>query len=281
MPQPVTDLSTHSWEATLQLSERFINWFATSGVRIVFIVFLAWAATAITRRVTRRIHDTFAANDGSAERMKRADTIAGVIRTIAGVVILLGSFMMILREIGLDIAPFVATAGIGGLALGFGAQSLVKDVITGFFVLIEDQVRVGDIVQIGDKIGSVEGISLRTIRLRDESGTVHNIPNSSVTIVSNMTRDFSRYVVQIPITANADPRQVFGVLHEIGEEMEKEPALSRDILEPLEILGLESPTKEPVVKARIKTRPRRQWAIGRELNLRIKKRFAETGIDLR
>lgn len=281
MPEQVTDLSTHSWNAALQLSERLINWLATSGLRIAFIVIFAWLATAVTKRVARRIHTTFTSGDPSAERAKRADTIVGVIRTIAGVIILFGSIVMIMREIGLDIGPFIATAGIGGLALGFGAQSLVKDVITGFFILIEDQIRVGDIVQIGDKTGSVEGISLRTIRLRDEAGTVHNIPNSSVTIVSNLTRDFSRYVVQIPITDKADPRQVFGVLQEIGEELEKEPRISKDIIEPLEILGLESPNKEPVVKARIKTRPRRQWAVGRELNLRIRKRFSEQGIELR
>jgi len=281
MPQQVADLPARSWDVAINLTERLMEWVATSGLRIALILVLAWIAVTILKRLTRRLHASFSAGDGSVERAKRADTIVGVIRTVGGVIILMGSMMMILREVGVDVGPLIATAGIGGLALGFGAQSLVKDVITGFFILIEDQVRVGDVVQIADKMGAVEGISLRTIRLRDVSGTVHNIPNSSVTVVSNMTRDYSRYVVDIPVTANADPKQVFGVLQEIGEEMKREPDIARDIVEPLEILGLESPTKEPVVKARITTRPRKQWAVGRALNYRIKKRFADAGIELR
>jgi len=281
MAQRLADLSAQSFEVTKQLLGRFIAWIATSGVRIALIVLIACVAVAILRRFSRRIHEAFATNDGPVEKTKRADTLAGVIRTVGGVVILVGSIMMIMREIGIDIAPMVATAGIGGLALGFGAQSLVKDVITGFFILIEDQIRVGDVVQIGDKAGVVEGVSLRTIRLRDESGVLHNIPNSSVTTVSNMTRDFSRYVVDIPITEKADPKQVFDVLEQVRDEMKNEPDLTRDIIEPLEILGLESPTKDPVVKARITTQPRKQWDVGRELNFRIKKRFSEAGIELR
>ena len=275
------ELLQRGWELVLALGERLVSWLATSGLRIVLVLLFAWIATKVLKRLTSQLRNVLAAGDESSERAKRADTLAGVVRTLGGILVLGGTIIMVLREVGVEIGPLIATAGIGGLAIGFGAQTLVKDVITGFFLLLEDQVRVGDVVTLADKSGLVEGLGLRTIRVRDASGTVHIVPNSSVTIVSNMTRDYSRYVVDIPVGERSDPKQVFGIIEQIGEELSHDPAVSKDILEPLEILGLESPTRMPVVKARITTRPRRQWHVGRELNLRIKERFSEAQIELR
>jgi small-conductance mechanosensitive channel len=266
--------------AVQRLGDRLLEWAATSGMRIVFVLAAALVALRLLRRFSRRLNARFA-DDRFSEGAKRAETVASVIRTVGGVVILLGAAMMILNDIGLNVQPLIATAGLGGLAIGFGAQSLVKDVITGFFLLAEDDIRVGDIVRVADKEGIVETAGLRSLRIRDVDGTVHTIPNSSVTIVSNMTRGFSRYVVDIPISANVDPRKAFAVLKSVDEELRSDPNLSRDIVEPLEILGLESPAKEPVVKVRITTRPRRQWVVGRRLNLQIRQKFVEAGIELR
>ena len=265
----------------LALGERSVTWLATSGLRIVLITLLAGVAARILKGLSRHLRHLLAGSEQDIEREKRADTVAGIVRTIGGIVILVGATMMILNEIGLNIGPLVATAGIGGLAIGFGAQTLVKDVITGFFLLMEDEIRIGDVVHIADKQGVVERISLRTIRVRDTDGTVHVVPNSTVTTVSNETLGFSRYVVDIPIAENADLKTVFSVLDRVGQDIQQNPDVAKDVVEPLEVLGLESPTKLPVVKARITTRPRSQWRVGRELNFRIRTRFAESGIELR
>jgi len=188
---------------------------------------------------------------------------------------------MILKEIGIEIAPILATAGVGGLALGFGAQSLVKDVISGFFLLLEDQVRVGDLVQVDGRAGPVEKITLRTISIRDISGNVHVVPNGSVNVVMNMTKDYSRYVFDVGVAHREDPDEVFAVLREIGEEMQKDSKFGPLILEPLEILGVDSfAASAVIIKARIKTLPIKQWEVGREFNRRMKKRFDEVGIEM-
>jgi moderate conductance mechanosensitive channel len=270
------------WQSSTHLVERFVLWFATSGLRIFVVVLLAAIAIKILQMLTARLRKIVIGDDDCSERRQRAETLTAVAQTAGGIVIFIGASMMVLREVGLDIAPLLATAGIGGLAIGFGAQTLVKDVITGFFLLIEDDVRVEDLVEVGGKSGVVERVSLRTIRIRDwNTGAVHVIPNSSVTSVTNMTRGFSRYVVDVPVSEKADPKVVFATLEEIGRELVEDPRLKSDVLEPLEILGLESPTRAPLVKARITTRPRRQWTVGRELNLRIRQRFGEKGIELR
>lgn len=263
------------------LVDGLILWLGTSGLQIVFVLVLATIAAQILKRLGRRLRSSIAGGDPASEKATRADTLVSVVQTIGGLVIFAVSSMMILREIGIDVGPLLAAAGIGGLAIGFGAQTLVKDVITGFFLLVEDQIRVGDVVEAAGKSGVVEAVTLRTLRLRDMAGTVHVIPNSSVTIVSNSTRGFSRYVFDIPLSDKADPTAAFRVLRDVDEELRRDPKLGHEILEPLEVLGIEAPTKQPVVKARITTRPRRQWRVGRELNLRIRQRFAEAGIELR
>jgi small conductance mechanosensitive channel len=189
--------------------------------------------------------------------------------------------IIVLDRLGVNIKPILAGAGIAGLAVGFGAQSLVKDVINGLFILFEDSIRVGDVAILKDKGGVVEGITLRSIKLRDISGNVHWIPNSSIETVTNMTKGYSMYVFDVGVAYREDVDEVMTILREIGEEMLKDPEYGKDILEPLEVLGVDRfEDSAVIIKARIKTKPIRQWAVGREFNRRIKKVFDQRGIEI-
>jgi small conductance mechanosensitive channel len=190
--------------------------------------------------------------------------------------------LIVLSEIGIDIAPLLAGAGVVGLAIGFGAQSLVKDIITGVFILFENTIAVGDVVDVGSgHSGLVEAFSVRTIKLRDMSGGVHTIPFSNVTSVVNMTREYAFYLFNIRIDYGQDTDRVVGVVRGLGAELQDDPAFCDFILAPIEIIGIDSFGHDAVVlQARFKTKPLRQWAVGREFNRRLKKRFDELKIPL-
>ena len=272
--------STYVADLLVALGERFVTWLLTSGVRIVIILALAWLALRLLRSAGVRLHEVLVGSTASLERTKRADTILGTVRTVAAIFVGVAATMMVLREAGIDVAPVLAAAGIGGLAVGFGAQTLVKDVISGFFLLVEDQVRIGDVVEVAGKRGTVEAIRLRTIRLRDVSGNVHVVPNGNITLVSNMTRDFSRYVIEAQVARREDPDRVFAALRQVGEEMQQDPEFKEDILQPIEILGIETLTAATMtIRARLTTRAVQQWRVGREFNRRMKKRFDELQIS--
>ena len=274
------NLSAHIGHAFAALVERFATWLFTSGARIVIVLALAWIALRLLRSASARLHRALVGSATSPENTKRADTILGMVQTTASILIGIAAGMTALRETGIDLAPVLATAGIGGLAIGFGAQTLVKDVISGFFLLLEDQVRIGDVVEVAGRRGTVETIQLRTIQLRDLSGNVHIVPNGSITLVSNMTRDFSRYLVDAQLARREDPDRVFAALRQIGDEMQKDPAFQEDILQPVEILGVETLTAATMtIRARLTTRAVEQWRVGREFNRRMKKRFDELGIS--
>lgn len=211
----------------------------------------------------------------------RAKTLLPLVKNVFMIVLAAIVIMVILSEIGLNIGPLLAGAGIVGLAVGFGAQTLVKDVITGFFILMEDQISVGDVVKVGTHAGLVEGLTIRTISLRDLSGVVHTIPFSEVTTVENMTKDFSRYVFDVGVAYREDVDQVMEVLREIGEGMQADEYYGSLITAPLEILGLDKFADSAVViRARITTKPIKQWEVGREFNRRMKIRFDELGIEI-
>jgi small conductance mechanosensitive channel len=246
---------------------------------MLIILLLAWVVIRVLRGLTARLHKTMVGKSVSLERIKRADTILGMLRTVSAIFVGIIASMMALRETGIDIAPVLATAGVGGLAIGFGAQTLVKDVISGFFLLVEEQVRIGDIVELAGKSGVVERISLRTVRLRDVGGNVHVVPNGNVSLVTNMTLDYSRYVIDAQVGRREDPDRVFEALRQIGDEMQKDPELGEDILQPIEVLGVDAlAAATMIIKARLTTRPMRQFRVGREFNRRMKKRFDELGI---
>jgi small conductance mechanosensitive channel len=189
------------------------------------------------------------------------------------------ALFLILAELGVNIAPLLAGAGVIGLAIGFGSQRLVQDIITGMFVLFSDTLRVGDVVEVAGRSGVVEAVAVRTIVLRDYGGNVHTIPYSAINTVTNLTKDFSYAVFEVGVSYRASVDEVIQVLHDLGAEMRQDPHFRRLILAPLEVAGVDRFTDTAVViKARFKTRPLRQWDVAREFNRRIKNRFDELGI---
>ena len=255
--------------------------FLSSTVSIVIVVIAAlvlWEAVsaAIERYLERASEDTTA-----LARRARARTLLPLLRNALFLTIAVMVVLVILSEIGINIGPLLAGAGIAGLAIGFGSQKLVQDVITGAFILFEDSVAVGDVVKVSGISGLVEAISLRSIRLRDLSGNVHTVPFSAVDTVTNMTKLYSYYVFDVGIAYRENVDDVIEVLRAIGAEMQQDPNFGNKILEPLEVLGLDSFADSAViVKARLKTRPIEQWTVGREFNRRMKRRFDELGIEI-
>jgi moderate conductance mechanosensitive channel len=186
-----------------------------------------------------------------------------------------------LRELAVDITPLLTGAGILGLAVGFGAQTLIKDIISGVFIIAEDQVRVGDYAVINSMEGYVEGINLRTIVLRDIQGTVYTIANGDIRSLANQSKDFSYYVVDLGVAYDEDSDAIFAVIREAGDSMMKDPQYAPSILEPVEVLGVDSfMPSQATLKFRIKTLPLKQWEIGRELRRRVKKLLRARGIRM-
>lgn len=220
-------------------------------------------------------------HDGNAvQRSARIRTLLPLLRNALFVVLVVMVTLVVLAELGVNIAPLMAGAGVVGVAIGFGSQTLVKDVITGAFILFEDTVAVGDVIKLDGHSGVVEAMSIRAIRLRDGSGSLHTIPFSAVNTVVNMSKDFGVALFEIGIAYREDTDQVTQALTVLGEEMTADPTFGPDILAPLEILGLDRfDASAVIIKADFKTRPTRQWAVQREFNRRIKKRFDELGIE--
>ena len=219
--------------------------------------------------------------DGEGARSARARTLLPLARNAVLVVLVVVVGMIVVSELGVNIAPLLAGAGVMGIAIGFGSQKLVQDVITGMFILIEDTIAIGDMVKLGDHAGVVEAITIRTIRLRDFGGTVHTMPFNEVSTILNLTKDFSRYVFEIGIAYREDVDQVIEVLKEIGAGMQEDEEFGPLITAPLEVMGLDKFADSAVViKARITTQPIKQWTVGREFNRRMKIRFDELGIEI-
>lgn len=261
--------------------ERSLEWFSISGLRIMLIVIGMAVLLAFLKRAVARFRRLYEGALQGPAQVKRADTLAHVVRDVARIIILTVGGMMILSEVGVDLKPLLAAAGLGGLAIGFGGQSLVKDVISGFFILLEDSVRVGDVVEIAGVGGLVEEVKLRTITLRDLSGNVHVIPNGVIDKVKNMTKLYSYYLMDVGVAYREDVDEVMAVLKEIAAELQADPAFGADILAPLEMLGVDQFADSAVIiKCRIKTNPIQQWRIGREMNRRIKKTFDAKGIEI-
>lgn len=264
-----------------QMIENAGEWLVVTGVQLGIVIVLALAMIWIARRIARKAFGKVGQVAGSLETQKRAQTLGSVVGHAVNTVILIIAVLMILEKLGIDIGPILAAAGVLGLAVGFGAQDLVRDVISGFFILLEDQIRVGDVVELGDKGGAVEKVNLRMVILRDFSGNVHYIRNGHIDTVTNKTKEYSRYVFDVGVAYREDVDEVIAVMKEVDEEMRKEPQFAESILEPLEILGLnEFGDSAIVVRARNKTVPGAQWSIGREFNRRLKKAFDERDIEI-
>jgi len=259
------------------------EWLFQSGLRVGLILLVSFLLVRIVTTITTRLErDVESAGGPSApERLRRARTLGRLIRSTLGTLVSVIALLMILRELNLDITPILTGAGIVGLAVGFGAQSLVKDVISGFFLILENQVRVGDVAAINGTSGQVEAISLRTVVLRDGAGTVHVFPNGSINTLSNQSKDYSFYGIDLAVPYGEDPDRIIGLIKEIGRRLQEDPVLGPSILAPIEVFGVDAFTdSQMTVKFRIKTLPLKQWETGRELRRRIVKRFADEGITL-
>lgn len=256
-------------------------WLVNHGLKIILLIILILVALKIVRIISRKIFDQFRGDDAGVEMKKRADTLSEIIRFIMAAVVLTIGLIMILGEFGVQIGPVLAAAGIVGVAVGFGGQYLVQDVISGFFIILQDQVRLGDVVQIGDKGGLVEKVSLKNIVLRDLAGNVHFIRNGNINVITNMTKDFSQYVFDIGVAYRENVDEVVKLVKEIDQDMRNDPDYKNDILAPIEILGLDKFADSAIIiKARTKTKPIQQWRIGREFNRRMKIKFDENNIEI-
>ena len=257
--------------------QRLIGSFATIGITTA-IALTTWEAVSMgTEMYLLR-----PAVDGTpVQRSARARALLPLFRKTFAILLGVAVVLISLATLGVNIGPLLAGAGIAGIAIGFGAQSLVKDVITGMFVLMQDAVSVGDVVSVAGSSGLVERISIRSIRLRDQSGTVIIIPFSEVTTVQNMIKDFSYAVFSIGIAYREDVDEVIAVVGALADELQADTQYDWRILEPIEILGLDQFADSAVIiKARIKTKPIQQWNVMREFNRRMKRRFDELNIEI-
>ncbi len=256
------------------------------GIRLVRIVGVIIGAYVLLKIINLAVtHIEHLVEDGDAstvsEAEKRARTLGKIINSAGFVLVVSVALMMILSEFGMNIMPIITGAGIAGLAVGFGAQNLVRDIISGFFVILEDQIRVGDVVRINGTSGAVEVIKLRTTVLRDLEGIVHIFPNGEIKQVSNLTKEFSYTVLDVGIAYKESVDEVMDLLKSIGEEIARDADFGPLILEPIEILGVDNfGDSQITIKIRMKTLPLKQWMIGRELRRRIKNTFDLRGIEI-
>lgn len=257
-----------------------------SGLRIGLILIASYVCARFLRLGFSRLQVTLVRTGERTEAVpgqaqKRVATLIGLIQTIANVLLWTVVVIIALSQIGFDVTPILAGAGIVGLAVGFGAQNIVRDLISGFFMVLEDQVRVGDVAIVNGTGGLVEAITFRTIVLRDLAGVVHVFPNGTINTLSNMTKVWSGYVIDMGVAYKEDTDHVADIMRRVAEEMRQDAEWGYRILEPIEIFGVDDFADSAVViKARLKTRPIQQWNVGREYRRRLKKAFDAEGIEI-
>lgn len=256
---------------TLELSE-LTQWLRISHP--IFRILIIWALAWILLRFLRKALATFRSHISRVNRLtefRRIDTLTNVFRYASNIVIVGLALMLTLSEFGIAITPILATAGVAGIAIGFGAQSLVKDFFTGLFLLLENQVSEGDVIEAAGKSGYVERVTLRHIRIRDYDGSVHFIPNGMITLVTNRSRDFAFAVADLNIPRQQDLERVFELMRKVVSDMRMDPEVGPAILDDIDIAGVEKlEDTVAVVRCRIKVVPSKQWHIRREFLLRIK-----------
>ncbi len=258
-------------------------WLTTSGIRIVGILIGLFILSQMSRWIVTSLERWVPEKDPlqAIEARKRAHTLGNILRQVLIIIITFVAVLMVLGELGIVLGPILATAGIGAVAIGLGAQNLIKDVINGFFIILENQYRIGDVIQVTGVSGLVESVNLRRTVLRDLEGRVHTIPNGEIKIVSNLSKEWARSVLDIGISYREDVDQVIEVLDQIGKELQAEEPFKSAIIEPLQVLGVEQLGESALIlRAVVKTAPQKQWEVGRELRKRIKKRFDEKGIEM-
>jgi small conductance mechanosensitive channel len=269
---------------------------------ILLVVLVAWLANMVVRRAIRRLTNGIA-DPTSQERLRRmkrrapasvvdsgvlslrsaarAQTLGQVLRSIAGIVIWSIAAITILGELGLNLGPLIAGAGIAGVAIGFGAQSLVKDFLSGVFMLMEDQYGVGDIIDAGEASGTVEAVTLRTTRLRDVQGTVWHIPNGTIQRVGNKSQQWARALLDIQVAYGTDIDEASGVIKHIADELWRDEVWTGKILDEPEVWGIEQLGPDAIViRLVVKTQPSEQFAVSRELRRRLSEAFYRNGIEM-
>ena len=252
------------------------------GIQLVFIWVFAYAGIRLVRAIARRIELAVVEGDDAThtEAEQRRRTISQLLRSVGRVVIIAVALLLTLN-VFIDIGPILAGAGILGLAVSFGAQGLVRDVIAGFFYLVENQFAVGDVIEVAGKSGVVERMTLRVVTLRDSEGTVHVVPNGQITTVSNKTRKWSRAVVDVDVAYETDLDSALAVLHDEARAFAADPEWESRLDGDLEVLGVESMGESGIkLRTLVRTRPGAQWQVGREYRRRLKNRLSAEGIRI-
>jgi len=267
-------LSQISWE----------NIIATS-LRILLVLIALWVVSSLVRSALKRLEARLVENtqngEPASEAQKRAETLVRLLRQ--GVIIMLWvvTILIILHELGVDITPILASAGVLGLAIGIGAQNLVRDIIAGFFMILENQVRVGDVAIVNGTGGLVEAVNFRTIVLRDLSGIVHVFPNGTITTLSNLTREWSAYVFDIGVAYKEDVDKVMALMKQVGAELRQDETFGPLMVDDIEVFGVDAFADSAVtIKGRLRTKPIKQWDVGREYRRRLKHAFDREGIEI-
>lgn len=269
-------MTGYAWESfTRRLLDVGVN--AAQGlIRIALLIVLAYVLMKLLRAGLDRleiflIHATERTEPMPGGAAKRIKTLTGVLWTIGCGLLWFVVVLVIFSQIGLNIGPILAGAGVAGLAVGFGAQHLVRDLVSGFFLLLENQIRVGDIAVVNGTGGMVEAITFRTVVLRDQAGLVHVFPNGSINTLANATKDWSASVIDVTLSYRTDTDRVMEIMRQVGEAMKQDPEYGSVMLEPIEIFGVENFTDTTVtIKARLKTQPSMQYRVGREFRRRLK-----------
>ncbi len=257
------------------------DWLLTRGVKIVVIIVAALvvvrAATVAIGAIQHRFGAASLRRD--LEWQRRASTLGGILTRLVSSVVWFVALLMLLRELAIDVLPLLTGAGIAGLAIGFGAQNLVRDVISGFFLILEDQVRVGDSARINGVVGMIEGVNLRTIVLRDGEGAVHVFPNGTVTALANLSKQFSFAIVDVRVAYAENLDRVFGTIREVGAGMQNDVHFKDALLDPIDVVGVESIADGyATVRSRFRTLPLHQGRIANELRRRLLTTLAGRGI---
>lgn len=257
------------------------RWFITHGVNVLLIIVGATVVVRAANLAIEHLSHRLGArrSQSDLEWQRRASTLRGILTSLVSAAVGFVALLMLLRELSIDVLPILTTAGVAGLAIGFGAQNLVRDVISGFFVIVEDQVRIGDLARINATTGIVEEINLRTIVLRDADGAVHVFPSGTITALANLSKGYSYAVVDVRVAYSENVDRVFGTIREVGGSMERDPAWGALVVAPIEVLGIESIDDGfATVRVKFKTLPLNQGRVANELRRRLLSAFAARGI---
>lgn len=256
------------------------------ALHLVVVLLIWWIMVRVIRVAMNKLHQRLleradTTTESPVEARKRVDTLVKLVSQVVSIALLVTLALVVLMQVGVAVGPLLASVGVLGLAIGFGAQSLVKDIITGFFIVMENQIRVGDVAIINGTGGSVEAMTLRTVILRDLAGTVHVFPNGNISTLANMTRDWSAYVFDIGVAYKENPDDAIALIKDVGAGMKADEVYGTKILGDIEVFGVDALADSAVViKGRIRTLPIAQWEVGREFLRRVKKQMDAAGIEI-